>query len=185
MNINKKSPVWLTAAMLLVLTVMVSAAYAMQPYKPSWERWESNKKFFDDNTPLTKIYPISKIIPEVYSKYDMIGVLIIFEEGSKGPGSLRKDRREKMKELWTHDYIYTRPLNTNGLGYYLSMKWYEKIIARLLQGVKPTEDERIRPLKEGDEVQLVVFDVPSHPIETKREVITAERVYFAFEPVKK
>lgn len=39
-------------------------------------------------------------------------------------------------------------------------------------------------LKEGDEVQLVVFDVPSHPIEIKKEVIIAERVYFAFEPVK-
>jgi uncharacterized OB-fold protein len=40
-------------------------------------------------------------------------------------------------------------------------------------------------LKEGDEVQLVVFDVPAHPIELKREKITAERVFFAFEPVKK
>ncbi|MFC1932337.1 Zn-ribbon domain-containing OB-fold protein [Chloroflexota bacterium] len=40
-------------------------------------------------------------------------------------------------------------------------------------------------LKEGDEVQLVVFDVPSHPIEIKKETITAERVFFAFEPVNK
>ena len=40
-------------------------------------------------------------------------------------------------------------------------------------------------LKEGDEVQLVVFDVPSHPIELKKETKTAERVFFAFEPVKK
>ena len=40
-------------------------------------------------------------------------------------------------------------------------------------------------LKEGDEVQFVVFDVPSHPIEIRRETITAERVFFAFEPVKK
>ena len=40
-------------------------------------------------------------------------------------------------------------------------------------------------LKEGDEVQLVVFDVPSHPIELRKETITAERVFFAFEPVKK
>lgn len=40
-------------------------------------------------------------------------------------------------------------------------------------------------LKEGDEVQLVVFDIPSHPIEIRKEVIIAERVYFAFEPVKK
>jgi len=38
-------------------------------------------------------------------------------------------------------------------------------------------------LKEGDEVQFVVFDVPAHPIEIKKETITAERVFFAFEPV--
>jgi uncharacterized OB-fold protein len=40
-------------------------------------------------------------------------------------------------------------------------------------------------LKEGDEVQHVVFDVPAHPIELKKETIKAERVFFAFEPVKK
>jgi uncharacterized OB-fold protein len=40
-------------------------------------------------------------------------------------------------------------------------------------------------LKEGDEVQFVVFDVPAHPIEVKKETITAERVFFAFEPVAK
>ena len=40
-------------------------------------------------------------------------------------------------------------------------------------------------LKEGDEVQLVVFDVPPHPIELRKETIKAERVFFAFEPVKK
>jgi len=40
-------------------------------------------------------------------------------------------------------------------------------------------------LKEGDEVQLAVFDVPAHPIELKKEIITAQRVFFAFEPVKK
>jgi uncharacterized OB-fold protein len=40
-------------------------------------------------------------------------------------------------------------------------------------------------LKEGDEVQLAVFDVPAHPIELRKETIRAERVFFAFEPVKK
>ena len=39
-------------------------------------------------------------------------------------------------------------------------------------------------LKEGDEVQFVVFDVPAHPIEVGKETKTAERVFFAFEPVK-
>ena len=40
-------------------------------------------------------------------------------------------------------------------------------------------------LKEGDEVQFVVFEVPAHPMEVKKETITAERVFFAFEPVEK
>ncbi|RLA86233.1 MAG: hypothetical protein DRG31_00885 [Deltaproteobacteria bacterium] len=41
-------------------------------------------------------------------------------------------------------------------------------------------------LKEGSEVQLVVFEVPSHPIEVKGgEMRWAERVFFAFEPVEK
>ena len=40
-------------------------------------------------------------------------------------------------------------------------------------------------LKEGDEVKLVVFPVPSHPIELKKETKMAERVFFAFEPVEK
>jgi hypothetical protein len=41
-------------------------------------------------------------------------------------------------------------------------------------------------LKRGDEVQLVVFDVPPIPIEKgKAGTIMAERVFFAFEPVQK
>ena len=40
-------------------------------------------------------------------------------------------------------------------------------------------------LKRGDEVQLVVFDIPAMPIEKGRAgTIMAERVFFAFEPVK-
>lgn len=39
--------------------------------------------------------------------------------------------------------------------------------------------------KEGDELQLVVFEVPSHPLEVGQEKRIAERVFFAFEPVKK
>lgn len=39
-------------------------------------------------------------------------------------------------------------------------------------------------LKEGDELRLVVFEVPSHPIEKgKKGTILSERVFFAFEPV--
>jgi uncharacterized protein len=41
-------------------------------------------------------------------------------------------------------------------------------------------------LQRGDEVQLVVFDIPAMPIEKGRAgTIMAERVFFAFEPVKK
>jgi len=39
--------------------------------------------------------------------------------------------------------------------------------------------------KEGDDVQLAVFDVPSHPLEVGKEIRMAERVFFAFEPIKK
>ncbi|MCJ7604449.1 MAG: zinc ribbon domain-containing protein [Dehalococcoidales bacterium] len=40
-------------------------------------------------------------------------------------------------------------------------------------------------LNEGDEVQIVVFDVPAHPQEIKRDTVMKERVFYAFEPVKK
>jgi hypothetical protein len=40
-------------------------------------------------------------------------------------------------------------------------------------------------LKEGDEVQFVVFDVPAHPMDVKRDSKVCERVYYAWEPVKK
>lgn len=40
-------------------------------------------------------------------------------------------------------------------------------------------------LKEGDEVKFVVFDVPAHPIEVRKETKICERVYYAFEPVEK
>ncbi len=39
-------------------------------------------------------------------------------------------------------------------------------------------------VNEGDEVQLMVFDIPGHPMDVGRESVIAERVYFAFEPVK-
>ncbi len=40
-------------------------------------------------------------------------------------------------------------------------------------------------LREGDELSLAVFDVPSHPIEKGRSgTVVSERVFFAFEPVK-
>jgi uncharacterized OB-fold protein len=39
-------------------------------------------------------------------------------------------------------------------------------------------------LKEGDEVRFVTFEVPSHPMEVKKETKVCDRVYYAFEPVK-
>jgi uncharacterized OB-fold protein len=40
-------------------------------------------------------------------------------------------------------------------------------------------------LKEGDEVQMVIYDVPSHPRDVKRDTEICDRVFFAYEPVKK
>jgi len=39
-------------------------------------------------------------------------------------------------------------------------------------------------VKEGDAVQLVVFEVPSHPMDKGRDNVMVNRVFFAFEPVK-
>jgi len=39
-------------------------------------------------------------------------------------------------------------------------------------------------LKDGDEVKFVVFEVPAHPIEVKKETKVCERVFYAFERVK-
>ena len=38
-------------------------------------------------------------------------------------------------------------------------------------------------LKEGDTVRLIVFPVPSHPMDVKRETKIVERVFFGFEPI--
>ena len=40
-------------------------------------------------------------------------------------------------------------------------------------------------LKEGDEVKFAVFDVPSHPMDVKKETKICDRVFYAFEPVNK
>ncbi|MBN1689678.1 MAG: hypothetical protein JW901_01490 [Dehalococcoidia bacterium] len=40
-------------------------------------------------------------------------------------------------------------------------------------------------LKEDDDVQLIVFDIPAHPMEVGKETKTMERVFFGFEPIKK
>lgn len=39
-------------------------------------------------------------------------------------------------------------------------------------------------LQEGDRVKLHVFEVPPVPMEKGRDVITVDRVYYAFEPIK-
>jgi uncharacterized OB-fold protein len=40
-------------------------------------------------------------------------------------------------------------------------------------------------LKAGDEVRFVTFPVPAIPIDVKKDTKICERVYYAFEPVKK
>jgi hypothetical protein len=44
---------------------------------------------------------------------------------------------------------------------------------------------KLADVKNGDVVKLVVFDVPANPIDVKKETKICERVYYAFEPVKK
>ena len=44
---------------------------------------------------------------------------------------------------------------------------------------------KVGQLKEGDEVKLHVFPVEPVPIQIGRETILKERVFYAFEPVKK
>lgn len=61
----------------------------------------------------------------------------------------------------------------------LGVDGFRKMITRIVNCQAGT-------LQRGDEVQLVVFDVPPIPIEKgKAGTIMAERVFFAFEPVKK
>jgi len=44
---------------------------------------------------------------------------------------------------------------------------------------------KLADVHNGDEVKLVVFDVPAYPVEIKKDTRIQERVYYAFEPVKK
>jgi uncharacterized OB-fold protein len=43
-------------------------------------------------------------------------------------------------------------------------------------------NSKMGQIKEGDRVKLHVFPVPPVPMDKGREVVNAERVYFAFEP---
>jgi uncharacterized protein len=40
-------------------------------------------------------------------------------------------------------------------------------------------------LKTGDEVQFVTFEIPSHPMDVKKDTKICDRFYYAFEPVNK
>jgi hypothetical protein len=51
-----------------------------------------------------------------------------------------------------------------------------KIFARVVNA-------KVGQLKEGDRVKLHVFPVPPVPMEKGRDVVSVERVYYAFEPV--
>lgn len=44
---------------------------------------------------------------------------------------------------------------------------------------------KVGDVKEGDEVQLSVFPVASHPMDVGKGSVMVDRVFFAFEPVKK
>lgn len=61
----------------------------------------------------------------------------------------------------------------------LGVDQFRRVVSRIINCPAGT-------LKRGDEVQFVVFEVPPIPIEKgKAGTIMAERVFFAFEPVKK
>ncbi len=60
----------------------------------------------------------------------------------------------------------------------MGAKKEHKIFSRIVNA-KPGD------LKPGDEVQLVVYDVPPMLIEKREGMVESPRVFFAFEPVKK
>ncbi len=91
----------------------------------------------------------------IYKKGEFIGVFAAFEKVSKGRQTAPSDRRKELIPLWSHDYAYIRPLNVNGRGKLMNMKAYEKIGAKLIQGVKKVEDKRIRSVKSSDIHQIL------------------------------
>ena len=78
------------------------------------------------------------------------GSLALVEDGSKGLKTLDKDLLDHVLTLWTHQYAYIRPLEVGDLVRYVNMKWYERIVLRLLQGVAPVDDRRIRDVRPAD-----------------------------------
>ena len=111
-------------------------------------------------------YPPRVICPECYSEeLDYIdlpkrGKVIVFTEQLRG---VPLGFEAPLIHAWI-DLVEGSPI--------------KRILSRIINCPEGT-------LNEGDEVQFVVFDVPAHPMEIKKETITAERVFFAFEPVKK
>jgi len=111
-------------------------------------------------------YPPRVICPECYSEeLDYIdlpkrGKVIVFTEQLRG---VTLGFEAPLIHAWI-DLVEGSPI--------------KRILSRIINCPEGT-------LNEGDEVQFVVFDVPAHPMEIKKETITAERVFFAFEPVKK
>jgi len=97
---------------------------------------------------------IAKAIGEqaklVGERIQINGSIAIVEEGSKGLKTLSKDMIANVIPLWTHNHAYIRPLNMRDTGKYINMKWYEAIGAKLIQGVKPIHDPRIRNKNPSD-----------------------------------
>jgi GNAT superfamily N-acetyltransferase len=89
-----------------------------------------------------------------YERKGYIGGFQTFEDGSRGYMTVPPDQREGMLEMWHHDYGYIRPLNMKRIGAYLSLKWYEWIATRLLEGVAPVNNPHIRDFQDGDESQI-------------------------------
>lgn len=78
------------------------------------------------------------------------GWFAVVEEGSKGLKPLPKELTDHKVPLWTHEHAYIRPLAMRDFGRYVKMKWYERMVARLLQGVAPVNDPRVRDVRPAD-----------------------------------
>lgn len=98
---------------------------------------------------------IAKEISKCYDKLNFLGAITNFEVISKGIKTISKERSDCIIKLRTSEYAYIRPLNVKGRERLMNMKFYEKIGARLIQGVKPVNDSRIRPVQERDLSQIL------------------------------
>lgn len=112
------------------------------------------------------------------------GSIAIVEAESKGLQTLNKEMKANVIPLWTHEYTYIRPLNMRDTGKYLNMKWYEQIGAKLIQGVKPISDSRIRSSNPSDHPQiLTLLNEYAHKLDFARVWNLEELQFYLSNPI--